>query len=98
MLITRQKDGKSDARYGRMGRRGPQSRVGPIRCTVKSTAVRAGWSTVVVVLLLFPEQADDSLRAALNLDEIRALAQTLGVSAATVEATSDRHWTWAARK
>jgi ubiquinone/menaquinone biosynthesis C-methylase UbiE len=41
---------------------------------------------------------DDSLRAALSLDEIRALVVTLGVSPETVQATSDRHWTWCARK
>ena len=41
---------------------------------------------------------EDSLRAALSLDEIRALVQELGFDAATVQATSDRHWTWAARK
>ena len=40
----------------------------------------------------------DSLRAALSLDEIRALVRELGFEAATVQATSDRHWTWVARK
>lgn len=38
-----------------------------------------------------------SLRAALSLDEIRELVGELGFSAATVQATSDRHWTWSAR-
>lgn len=41
---------------------------------------------------------DDSLRAALSLEEIRELAQTIGVDPANVQATSDRHWTLAARK
>lgn len=41
---------------------------------------------------------DDSLRAALTLDEIRTLVQSLGVDPATVAATSDRHWTWACWK
>jgi ubiquinone/menaquinone biosynthesis C-methylase UbiE len=41
---------------------------------------------------------DDSLRAALNLDEIRELVAGLGFSEQTVQATSDRHWTWIARK
>jgi ubiquinone/menaquinone biosynthesis C-methylase UbiE len=41
---------------------------------------------------------DDSLRAALSLDEIRELVTALGVSTETVQATSDRHWTWSARK
>jgi len=41
---------------------------------------------------------DDSLRAALSLDEIRALIAPFGFGADTVQATSDRHWTWAARK
>ena len=41
---------------------------------------------------------DDSLRAALSLDEIRSLAQQLGLDAEHVRATSDRHWTLAARK
>lgn len=35
----------------------------------------------------------DSLRAALTLDEIRALATDLGISPTAVRATSDRHWT-----
>lgn len=41
---------------------------------------------------------DDSLRAALALDEIRALVASLGFAPETVAATSDRHWTWLARK
>ena len=41
---------------------------------------------------------DDSLRAALHLDEVRALIAPLGFAADTVQATSDRHWTWAAQK
>ncbi len=41
---------------------------------------------------------EDSLHAALSLDEIRALVQELGFDAQTVQATSDRHWTWSARK
>ncbi len=40
----------------------------------------------------------DSLHAALRLDEIQALVSELGFEAVTVEATSDRHWTWAATK
>jgi ubiquinone/menaquinone biosynthesis C-methylase UbiE len=40
----------------------------------------------------------DSLHAALSLDEIRDLAASLGFDPETVTATSDRHWTWAARK
>lgn len=41
---------------------------------------------------------DDSLRAALSLDEIRALVAELGFAPETVQATSDRHWTWIARR
>jgi ubiquinone/menaquinone biosynthesis C-methylase UbiE len=41
---------------------------------------------------------DDSLRAALNLAEIRALVANLGFASETVRATSDRHWTWCARR
>lgn len=41
---------------------------------------------------------EDSLRAALTLDEVRALIAPFGFAPATVQATSDRHWTWAARK
>jgi ubiquinone/menaquinone biosynthesis C-methylase UbiE len=37
---------------------------------------------------------DDSLRAALSLDEIRGLCTELGFDPATVRQTSDRHWTW----
>jgi ubiquinone/menaquinone biosynthesis C-methylase UbiE len=39
-----------------------------------------------------------SLRAALTVDEVRHLVAALGVDRRTVEATSDRHWTWVARK
>ena len=35
----------------------------------------------------------DSLHAALTLDEVRDIVRTLPFSAASVEATSDRHWT-----
>lgn len=41
---------------------------------------------------------DDSLRAALSLEEIRAIVVELGFDAQTVQATTDRHWTWAAKK
>jgi hypothetical protein len=41
---------------------------------------------------------DDSLRAALRLEEVRDLVVQLGFSPETVQATSDRHWTWTARK
>lgn len=37
---------------------------------------------------------DDSLRAALSLDEMRLLVKRLGFEPTTVQATSDRHWTW----
>jgi ubiquinone/menaquinone biosynthesis C-methylase UbiE len=40
----------------------------------------------------------DSLRAALELDELRSLVETLGFDRTTVQATSDRHWTWSAVK
>jgi ubiquinone/menaquinone biosynthesis C-methylase UbiE len=40
---------------------------------------------------------DDSLRAALTLDEIRALIEKLGFDPTSVTQTSDRHWTWATR-
>ena len=35
----------------------------------------------------------DSLHAALTLDEVRDIVRTLPFSTASVEATSDRHWT-----
>ena len=38
---------------------------------------------------------DDSLRAALSLEEIRQLVERLGLDPSQVTATSDRHWTWA---
>lgn len=40
----------------------------------------------------------DSLHAALDLGEIRDLVASLGYPAETVQANSDRHWTWSARK
>lgn len=39
---------------------------------------------------------DDSLRAALSLDEVRQLVVGLGFSESGVQQTSDRHWTWSA--
>ncbi len=38
---------------------------------------------------------EDSLYAALSLDEIRALVEQVGLDPDSVTATSDRHWTWA---
>jgi ubiquinone/menaquinone biosynthesis C-methylase UbiE len=40
----------------------------------------------------------ESLHAALSLAEIRGLIVSLGYEAASVEPTSDRHWTWACRR
>lgn len=40
----------------------------------------------------------DSLRAALTLEEIRQLVTAAGAPADSVQATSDRHWTWTWRK
>lgn len=40
----------------------------------------------------------DSLHAALSLEEIQEMAEKLGFAADTAVATSDRHWTWTARK
>ena len=37
---------------------------------------------------------DNSLRAALSLDEIRGMVQGLGFEPESVTATTDRHWTW----
>lgn len=39
----------------------------------------------------------DSLQAALTLAEVRDLVAGLGFAAETVQATSDRHWTWSAK-
>jgi ubiquinone/menaquinone biosynthesis C-methylase UbiE len=41
---------------------------------------------------------EDSLHAALDLDEIRGLVGELGFPNDTVQQTSDRHWTWAVQK
>ena len=40
---------------------------------------------------------DDSLRAALTLDEVRDLVRSLGFDSRGVNQTSDRHWTWKAQ-
>ena len=40
----------------------------------------------------------DSLHAALTLAEVQAIVTPLGFDAATVQQTSDRHWTWVARR
>ena len=39
-----------------------------------------------------------SPRAALTLDEVRAMVVELGFAPETVQQSSDRHWTWIARK
>ncbi len=39
-----------------------------------------------------------SLRAALNLDELRAVVAPLGFDPQSVQVTSDRHWTWVAQR
>lgn len=41
---------------------------------------------------------EDSLRAALSLEEIRELVASVGFDPSGVRVTSDRHWTWLARK
>lgn len=40
----------------------------------------------------------ESLHAALSLDEIRSLVAELGFARDTVTQTTDRHWTWTARR
>jgi ubiquinone/menaquinone biosynthesis C-methylase UbiE len=40
----------------------------------------------------------DSLHAALTLSEVQEIVESLGFRRETVQMTSDRHWTWAARK
>jgi ubiquinone/menaquinone biosynthesis C-methylase UbiE len=40
----------------------------------------------------------DSLHAALALEEVRGLIVPLGFDANSVQATSDRHWTWISRR
>ena len=41
---------------------------------------------------------EDSLRAALTVEETRRLVSDLGQSPDSVRATSDRHWTWVVRR
>jgi ubiquinone/menaquinone biosynthesis C-methylase UbiE len=41
---------------------------------------------------------EDSLRAARTVDEMRQLVAEFGQKPDSVQATSDRHWTWAARR
>ena len=41
---------------------------------------------------------EDSLRAAFSLDEICEMVSEFGFPQSTVNATSDRHWTWAATR
>ena len=40
----------------------------------------------------------ESLHAALSLDELRQMVAALGFAPATVQQTTDRHWTWCAVK
>ncbi len=41
---------------------------------------------------------ENSLRAALSLEELRELIEPLGFPPESVRATSDRHWTWCGRR
>ncbi len=41
---------------------------------------------------------EDSLRAALSLSEIQSMVEGLGFRTETVQQTTNRHWTWQARK
>jgi ubiquinone/menaquinone biosynthesis C-methylase UbiE len=41
---------------------------------------------------------EDSLRASLTVAEVRRLVARLGVEPDSVQPTSDRHWTWVARR
>jgi ubiquinone/menaquinone biosynthesis C-methylase UbiE len=41
---------------------------------------------------------EDSLRAALTVEELRNVVAPLGLGPLTVQATSDRHWTFVGRK
>ncbi len=41
---------------------------------------------------------EQSLHAALTLDEVRAIVGQLGYSPGTVSQSSDRHWTWSAQR
>lgn len=40
----------------------------------------------------------DSLHAALTVEEVRAIVSSFGLDQGCVRASSDRHWTWVARK
>ena len=40
----------------------------------------------------------DSLHAALTVEEVRAIVSTFGLDQGCVRTSSDRHWTWVARK
>ena len=40
----------------------------------------------------------ESLHAALTLDEIRKLVDSLNLAKSSVEQSSDRHWTWLAQR
>ena len=51
-----------------------------------------------MTFLLARRMFEDSLRAALSLDEIRSFVQELGFDEQAVQATSDGHWTWVGRK
>jgi ubiquinone/menaquinone biosynthesis C-methylase UbiE len=44
------------------------------------------------------QMLEDSLRAALTVEEIQKILADLGCNPNSVRATSDRHWTWAAKK
>jgi ubiquinone/menaquinone biosynthesis C-methylase UbiE len=41
---------------------------------------------------------DDSLRAALTLEEMRGMVRRLGLEPTSVRQTTDRHWTWSTKR
>jgi ubiquinone/menaquinone biosynthesis C-methylase UbiE len=46
----------------------------------------------------YQQMFEDSLRASLTVAEVRSLVADFGAKPDSVQATSDRHWTWVVRK
>jgi len=46
----------------------------------------------------YQQMFEDSLRASLTVAEVRSLVAELGAKPDSLQATSDRHWTWVVRK
>jgi ubiquinone/menaquinone biosynthesis C-methylase UbiE len=73
---------------------------------IRDLARPAGEATLQALVAQYTQGAnehqrklfEDSLHAALTVEEMQAIVRDLGFALETVALTSDRHWTWSAAK